>query len=155
MIKVEKSSETYHNTNNNWCIINSPIDFLLTDNQGHTITLRLLQSTDSGAVVHKLVNSQRLPRKYWEVSRLKRYGSGLAEARSFLKTVLPLMKAIAITSPILWVCSKRDAQLYVRWFPRLGCKATIIAGSLVGDKPLSYWSETTGGSDDEQVLLLE
>lgn len=101
--------------------------------------------------------TDRLPERFYELCGFLRSGfvATRSQVESFAREVVGYLFEITGADRLFFLCSQRDARAYQSLFRRVGRAFSVVAGSIAGDEPISYHDPEVGGSDDEQVCMIE
>jgi len=127
-------------------------------NDDEVVKLELKSARTSNLAENGVVKMDKLPPVWYEaygMNRITGGQTGLTAVREFISKVIPLLFMLTDDEPILFQCSRRHAGFYTSIFKRSLYTVTPVFGSMSGGPMLADWSHTTGGSNDEQVLMLE
>lgn len=143
-----------------WKILPQTFEILVEQVGGDIVVrLGLTDRLSSSIASQGFVRLDRLPTEWYEIRGMARFTgdrAGPEAVRTFCAKVFPVLFSVTDGRPVLFQCSRRHARFYVALFRRLpGYRITAVAGTMAGTRPLVDWSHPTGGSDDEQVLMLE
>ena len=142
---------------NSWTIRPEQCELLLVHDSGRMARIGLASRAASAIAAKGFLRFDRLPDTWYEVHGMSRIEGGLTDlqgVRAFVAKVMPSLFILSDGSPLIWQCSRRHARFYERVF-REGCYTlSFVAGSLAGGPSISDWSSLTGGSDDEQIVML-
>jgi len=116
---------------------------------------------EEATIIEKgFVKYSDLPDQWYELSKLERLDgtSVLADkeqAFKYVKDIIPYYFVLTNGNPLVWQCSRNHARFYNIIFRKFRYKFSYIAGSLAGKKKIEDFNNLTGGSDDEQIVMLE
>ena len=124
------------------------------------VRLTLRPGADGKIVEKWLLNEADLPIEFYEVGRLRRLDGGdladshetLAVARFIAQDMLHLAHGL----PLLWVCGRDHAAMWLKLFGRFGYEVRVLRGSLRPGNPYPplVMYGPNGGSDDEHVMMM-
>ena len=143
-----------------WKISVQKCDLLMTNTEGHQIvSIGLTDRLDSSMVNKGFVRLDKLPPEWCEIYGMTRFEgkvTTLRNVKNFWGKILPILFLLSNETPLLWQCSAKHARFYKLSFSRQNeYKFSFVAGSLAGQKPITDKNDLTGGSLDEQIVMLE
>jgi len=143
-----------------WKITIQKCDLLLENVDGNQIvSIGIIDRLESSMVNKGFVRLDKLPSEWCEIYGMSRFEGKIATLRNvkdFWGKVLPILFLLADGHPLLWQCSAKHARFYKLSFSRQNTyKFSFVAGSLAGQKPIDDYNSLTGGSIDEQIVMLE
>jgi len=116
---------------------------------------------EEAIIVEKgFVKYSDLPGQWYELSKFERLDgreilANKDQAFKYVKDIIPYYFDITNGNPLVWQCSRKHARFYNIIFRKFRYKFSYIAGSLAGKKKIEDFNNLTGGSDDEQIVMLE
>jgi len=142
-----------------WKISVEKCDLLLENTEGHqVVSIGMLDRLESKITNKGLIKLDQMPKKWCEIYGMNRFSgkvTTLRDVKNFWGKVLPILFLLSDGNPLVWQCSKKHARFYRLTFKRHDeYKFSFIAGSLAGGKPIYDNNSLTGGSDDEQIVML-
>lgn len=135
---------------------------LKTEVNGIVLNFDIVPKKESKIMKQNLLSEKDMPKDFCEVSGFRRVDerealSNYREVLFIAKNVVPVLSALGLGRPLLWICGRNHAAWYERYFPKLGFDIIILRGSLREDNPYEMLSQTfgeQGGSEDEHIIML-
>jgi len=143
-----------------WKISVEKCDLLLENVEGSQVVSIGVYSRLNSKIANKgFVKLDKMPREWCEIYGMSRFSgrtTTLRNVKNFWGKILPILFQLSEEHPLVWQCSKKHARFYNLTFKRRDeYRFSFIAGSLAGQKPIYDSNSITGGSDDEQIVMLE
>lgn len=135
---------------------------LKTEVNGIILNFDIVPKKESKILKQKLLLEADTPKDFCEVSGFRRIDeretlSNFREVLFIAKNVVPVLYALGLGRPLLWVCGRNHASWYEKYFPKLGFEIKILRGSLLENNPYEPLSQNfgqQGGSEDEHIIML-
>lgn len=143
--------------------IDSPVSFYISDD-AVSVKLRMADIGGSKVLDKGFARLDELPKIWYEIQGLSKDEGGAGSldsvdirgVKDFCGKAFDVIFTMSDGNPVIWQCSNKHARFYSAYAKRSKkYKLTYVGGSLAGKAAISDWSSTTGGSDDEQIIMLE
>ena len=129
---------------------------------GIILNFDIVPKKESKILKQKLLLEEDMPKDFCEVSCFRRIDeretlSNYREVLFIAKNVVPVLYALGLGRPLLWVCGRNHAAWYERYFPKLGFEVSVLRGTLRENNPYESLSQDfgqQGGSEDEHIIML-